>query len=95
MVNIACENRPPEAKSRPLHAANKSAHIRYCRPYRVSLLSGNSSPVIESASSTVAMQNGRGEDIIVRSIRDVPVTEERKPYLNPGGRLQHIGTFSP
>ncbi|KAH9861735.1 hypothetical protein J1614_011488 [Plenodomus biglobosus] len=34
-----------------------------------------------------------GENMVVRSIRDVAVTEERKPYMNvDDSRLQHAGT---
>jgi hypothetical protein len=39
----------------------------------------------------MAMQNGEGEGTIVRSVPDAPVTEERKPFLNPGSKLQHTG----
>ncbi|KAF2623281.1 Caleosin-domain-containing protein [Macroventuria anomochaeta] len=40
----------------------------------------------------MAVQNTHGEDMVVRSIRGVPVTEERRPFLNSGGKLQHAGT---
>ncbi|KAF1945719.1 caleosin domain-containing protein [Clathrospora elynae] len=34
-----------------------------------------------------------GEEMIIRSIRDVPVTEERKPYIGTkDSKLQHAGT---
>ena len=34
-----------------------------------------------------------GNIIVVRSIRNVPVTEERKPYMSKSGaKLQHTGT---
>lgn len=33
-----------------------------------------------------------GEAVVVRSIRDVPVTEERKPFINNiGSTLEHAG----
>jgi hypothetical protein len=37
--------------------------------------------------------NGDAEEMVVRSIRSVPVTEERKPYINndPNTGLQHAG----
>lgn len=36
-----------------------------------------------------------GNDGVVRSIRDVPITEQRKPFINSkGSGLQHAGTCS-
>ena len=36
-----------------------------------------------------------GDDGVVTSIRDVPVTEQREPYINTkGSKLQHAGTCS-
>ena len=36
-----------------------------------------------------------GDDGVVRSIRDVPVTEQRKPFINSKrSRLQHTGMFA-
>lgn len=35
-----------------------------------------------------------GDDGVVSSIRDVPVTEQRRPYMSTkGSKLQHPGTF--
>jgi peroxygenase len=83
-----------QEKLRRLRAVKKPHLLRCSRSCRLLLFLTDSLHEFEFWSSAMTMQNGRGEDILVYSIRDVPVTEERKPYLNPGGRLQHTGKYS-
>jgi peroxygenase len=83
-----------QEKLRRLRAVKKPHLLRCFRSCRLLLFLTDSLHEFEFWSSAMTMQNGRGEDILVYSIRDVPVTEERKPYLNPGGRLQHTGKYS-